>query len=192
MIAQAVIIQQIQASAQAVGLDPAIAVQVARQESGLNQDARGAAGEIGIFQLMPATAADLGVNPYDWIQNIQGGVRYLKQLLNQFQGNLAQALAAYNAGPGRVGNAVESGSGWFAQIPATTQSYVSKILAALGITTSTPPFVAGPATPVTAAVVTQLPGGNYVYLAPSAPVANTNWLPLAAVAASVLILAFQD
>lgn len=195
MIAQTVVIQQIQQSAQAVGLDPAIAVQVARQESGFNQDARGAAGEIGIFQLRPATAADLGVNPYDWIQNIQGGIRYLKQLLNQFQGNLAQALAAYNAGATRVGDAVASGGSWFSQLPSSTQSYVSKILAALGIGASTPPFVGGPATPTSSVILAQAgiqPGGNYVYLASSPPAPGTNWLPLLGLAAAGAILIFSE
>lgn len=182
-VAPAAIIQQIQQTAQAYGVDPALAVQVARQESGFNQNARGAAGEIGIFQLMPATAADLGVNPYDLTQNIQGGVRYLKQLLNAFSGNVAQALAAYNAGPGRVGSAVESGSGWFSLIPSSTQSYVSKILAALRIG-------AAPA-PSTPAV--ELPGGSYVILAASpAPTSQSSWLPLAALGVGILAWAFWE
>lgn len=177
--AQVQIVQIIQTEAQNVGLDPNIALQVAQIESGLNQNARGAAGEIGVFQLKLATAADLGVNPYNLNENIQGGVRYLKQLLNQF-GNLPQALAAYNAGPGRVSQASTAGSNWFSGIPATTRSYVNTILAALGFGTVAP--VSSPATDgagVSPASPDMLPSGNYVLLAQSEPpVEDSGLLPL--------------
>ena len=180
--AQVQIIQIIQTEAQNVGLDPNIALQVAQIESGLNQNARGAAGEIGVFQLMPATAADLGVNPYNLNENIQGGVRYLKQLLNQF-GNLPQALAAYNAGPMRVSQASTAGSNWFSGIPATTRSYVNTILAALGISTSTPT----PAATGGAPSPDMLPSGNYVLLAQSEPpVEDAGLLPLVLVGAAAV------
>ncbi len=87
------------------GVDPNLALAVARQESGLNQSARGAAGEIGVYQLMPATAADLGVNPYDAAGNVQGGVAYLRRQIDRF-GDLAAALAAYNWGEGNVARAL--------------------------------------------------------------------------------------
>lgn len=108
----------------AAGVPPEVAIAVARIESGANQYnsngslVTGSSGEIGIFQLMPATAARLGVDPADVGQNIQGGVAYLQQLYAQF-GNWNAAVAAYNAGPGRVA----SGS-----IPTSTQGYVSKVM----------------------------------------------------------------
>lgn len=80
------------------GVPPAIALAVAQQESSFNPNARGAAGEIGLFQLMPATAASLGVqNPNDVSQNISGGVSFLAQLFQRY-GNWMSALSAYNSG----------------------------------------------------------------------------------------------
>ena len=92
---------QIRAAALAQGVDPAIALAVAQQESGFNQAARGTSGEIGIFQLMPGTATGLGVNPYDQAQNIQGGISFLASLYKQF-GDWTKALVGYNAGPAAV------------------------------------------------------------------------------------------
>ena len=88
---------QIRAAAAAYGVDPAIALAVAQRESGFNQGARGAAGEVGVFQLMPATAQGLGVDPYNQDQNINGGVSLLAQLYAKF-GDWTKALAAYNGG----------------------------------------------------------------------------------------------
>src|ERR1700690_3086870 len=96
--------QQIVNAALAAGVDPAIALAVAQTESGFNQGAIGSSGEVGIFQLMPATAAGLGVNAYDLAGNIQGGIAYLGQMYSQF-GNWNDALAAYNWGPANVMNA---------------------------------------------------------------------------------------
>ncbi len=111
----------------ALGVDPALALAVARQESGFDQSARSPAGAIGVFQLMPRTAAGLGVDPFNADGNIEGGVIYLSQLLARYDGDQALALAAYNAGPGNV-----SKYGGVPPYPET-QSYVSKILAAIGL-----------------------------------------------------------
>lgn len=83
------------------GLDPSFALSVAKQESAFDKDAKSYVGAIGLFQLMPQTAADLGVNPYYVDQNIKGGVKLLKSLKEQY-GSSHLALAAYNAGPGAV------------------------------------------------------------------------------------------
>jgi hypothetical protein len=103
------------------GLDPAIALSVAKQESGFNKAAKSPVGAIGLFQLMPQTARDLGVNPYYVNENIEGGISYLKSLKDQF-GSTKLALAAYNAGPGAVNR--------YGGIPPyrETQHYVMNIM----------------------------------------------------------------
>lgn len=74
----------------------------AKAESGFDQSAISPAGAIGVFQLMPGTARDLGVDPYNLEQNIQGGVRYVKQCNNWFPGRIDLALSAYNWGIGNT------------------------------------------------------------------------------------------
>ena len=84
------------------GLDENQFMALVYQESRFNPCAKSGAGAIGLAQLMPGTAAGLGVNPYDIEQNLRGGARYFKQQLRQFNGDVALALAAYNAGAGSV------------------------------------------------------------------------------------------
>ncbi len=120
--------------ASVAGVNPNLAVSVANQESGLNPQAvNPSSGAVGMMQLMPGTAAALGVNPHDVIQNIQGGIRYLREQLANF-GDEAKALAAYNWGPQHVVQAVDRwGADWLNHAPAETQHYVSSIMTRAGI-----------------------------------------------------------
>lgn len=84
-----------------LGIDPALALSIAKSESGFRHEARSRDGAVGVFQLMPSTAKRLGVNPYYLSSNIKGGLMYYKKLHKMF-GSTELALAAYNAGPGVV------------------------------------------------------------------------------------------
>ena len=84
-------------------IDPDFVASVVRAESGFDPNAVSPKGAQGLMQLMPQTAATLGVgNVFDPAANVEGGTRYLRQLLDQYGGDAVKALAAYNAGPGRV------------------------------------------------------------------------------------------
>ena len=83
-------------------VDPKLLSAIAEVESGGNQDETSSAGAVGVMQLMPDTAASLGVNPYDKQQNVEGGAKYLRQMLDTFGGDVSKAVAAYNAGPQAV------------------------------------------------------------------------------------------
>lgn len=84
-----------------MGVDPAIALSIARAESGFRHEARSAHGAVGVFQLMPSTARRMGLNAYSLNDNIKGGIMYYKKMYKMF-GSVELALAAYNAGPGNV------------------------------------------------------------------------------------------
>lgn len=112
----------IEAAARKFGVDSDLVKAIATAESNLNQSAISQVGAVGVMQLMPETAENLGVNPYDERENIYGGARYLRQLLDKFNGNLMQTIAAYNAGPGAVEN--------YGGVPpyAETQNYVGRVM----------------------------------------------------------------
>lgn len=114
-------------TAQQYGVDPDLIVRQIGQESGFNPDAVSPVGAKGLLQLMPGTARDLGVDPADWRQNVEGGVRYMRQQMDAFDGDVELALAAYNAGPG---NARARGKDWSRYAPET-RNYV-RALAGIG------------------------------------------------------------
>lgn len=90
-------------TAQRYDLDPGLVREVARQESDFDPHSVSGKGALGVMQLMPATARDLGVrHPFNAAENIDGGARYLKALLQRYDGSIPLTLAAYNAGPGAV------------------------------------------------------------------------------------------
>jgi len=105
------------------GVDPHLARAVMRMESGGNPNAISRAGAIGLMQLMPGTARGLGVDPKDPHKNLEGGIKYLARLTDKYDGNLTLALAAYNAGSGRVDS--------YGGVPPfpETQRYVKNVLA---------------------------------------------------------------
>jgi soluble lytic murein transglycosylase-like protein len=115
---------EITAAAHHHGIDPALLAGLIKQESGFDPTARSGAGAVGLTQLMPGTAAGLGVaDPTDPAQAIEGGAKYLAEQLQRFGGDEARALAAYNAGPGAVER--------FGGVPpyAETQTYVRAVQA---------------------------------------------------------------
>ena len=106
-------------------LSPALMEALVWQESRWNAAATSPKGAHGLAQLMPGTARQLGVDQRDPAANLEGGARYLRQQIDRFGGDLEKALAAYNAGPGRVQKA-----GGVPKIPET-QAYVAAIMARL-------------------------------------------------------------
>jgi len=109
--------------AQQYGVPTDLALAVMAAESRGNPNAVSPAGAIGLMQLMPGTARDLGVNPYDPTQNIQGGVRYLGQQYSRFGGDINRTLAAYNWGPARAAR----WSGDMGRLPAETRDYIGTV-----------------------------------------------------------------
>lgn len=118
--------KEIEAASKKYDVDPAIIAAIIEQESGGNPDAGSRAGAQGLMQLMPRTARGLGVDPWDPAQNIDGGTRYFLYQYKRF-GNLEQALAAYNAGPGNVLNGnylyITETQGYIRNVPLLIDKY---------------------------------------------------------------------
>lgn len=120
-----------QEAAQTYGVSVNLLKAVAKAESNFNPSAVSSAGAMGVMQLMPGTARELGVtDPYDARSNIFGGAKYLAQKLNQYNGDIELTLAAYNAGSGNVAK--------YGGIPPfkETQNYVKKVIGYMGSNTS--------------------------------------------------------
>ena len=128
----------VNAAAARYGLNPALLNAVIQVESSGDPNAISSKGAQGLMQLMPATAASLGVtNPFDPAQNIDAGARYLSQMINQF-GSVDAGLAAYNWGPGNVASG--------AAMPSSVQAYVANVLGEAGVMSPIIPVSSGAST----------------------------------------------
>jgi soluble lytic murein transglycosylase-like protein len=138
---------EIDAAAAKYNVDPALLRGLIRQESNFNANATSPAGARGLTQLMPGTAAALGVDPSVPAQAIEGGAKYLRQQLDRFGNDPAKALAAYNAGPGAVQR--------YGGVPpyAETQNYVRKVMGYAAEYRQAAPASASAAAAVTSPVV---------------------------------------
>lgn len=118
--------QEIDSAAAQYGVPVALLRELIRAESGFQPNVTSPAGAQGIAQLMPATSASLGVNPFDPAASIGAAAHLLSSYLTQYGGSVDKALAAYNAGPGAVQQ--------YGGVPPypETRSYVSRIMAAAG------------------------------------------------------------
>jgi len=121
----------IESAAQSTGLDDSLIRAVIRAESSFRTDAVSKSGAMGLMQLMPGTAKEMGVtNPFDVRQNVLGGAAYLKKLVNRFR-DIRLALAAYNTGPGRIsalGIADADDPEQYRKISPGVRSYVDRVL----------------------------------------------------------------
>ncbi|MFD1394393.1 transglycosylase SLT domain-containing protein [Kroppenstedtia eburnea] len=121
-------VKEINEAANRYGINPAIIAAIVKQESNFDPKAGSEKGAQGLMQLMPETAAELGVkDPLDPEQNIMGGTKYLASLLERYDGNLRLALAAYNSGPGKVDANLRAGGDGIPAI-AETKNYVPSVL----------------------------------------------------------------
>ena len=111
------------------GVDKSLIMAVIRQESDFDPKSTSGAGAMGLMQLMPGTASEMGVSDaYNVEQNVDGGTKYLKELLDTYSNTKELALAAYNAGPGMLQNRGVTGTGDISKLPYETRDYVQKVM----------------------------------------------------------------
>jgi hypothetical protein len=161
----------IKKNARAYGVDENLVWAVVRRESGFNPGAVSPKGAMGLMQLMPGTAAAVGVaDPFDVEQNIAGGIKYLVSCLKQFNGDIGLALAAYNAGPDNV--IKYQGCPPFAEttqyVAAVMQDYVGPPRARMFDLRPTEPVV-----PLEIAAIAAAPGGSGLRWNLSVPTVKT-------------------
>lgn len=120
------------------GIDPGLLSALIQQESGGQNLSPNSAGAMGVAQFLPATAADMGIDPMNPTQAVMGAAKYLSQLISQYGGNTSLALAAYNWGMGNLNKniAANGGTADTESWPTETQNYVTNILAMVGRTFS--------------------------------------------------------
>ena len=112
--------QNIINQAKEMGVEPAIVLSIAKTESGFRQEAKSAGGHVGVFQLSPTTAKNMGYDPYNLDENIKAGITYYKNMYNMF-GSMELAVAAYNSGPVAVKRHNNT-------IPVHSKHFVNKIM----------------------------------------------------------------
>ena len=112
--------QNIIAQAKSMGVEPAIVLSIAKTESGFRQNIKSSGGHVGVFQLSPTTAKNMGYNPYDLDDNIKAGITYYKNMYNMF-GSMELAVAAYNSGPVAVKRCNNT-------VPVNSKHFVNKIM----------------------------------------------------------------
>lgn len=171
------------------GLNAALALAVAEAESSFNPAAISLAGAIGIFQLMPATASDLGVDPTDWQQNIDGGTRYLSMLSSYYPGRPDLILAAYNWGMGNVNRMIWGSTSFppganiqafstaqvMASVPAETANYINRVTSLMVQWANDP-------------IVTGAPGGGITDGGGGVDITNSDMKLILGVVVGVMIL----
>ncbi|WP_046231806.1 lytic transglycosylase domain-containing protein [Paenibacillus algorifonticola] len=123
----------VNAAAQKYHIEPSLIAAIIQQESSWNPQAKSSAGAGGLMQLMPGTASGLGVKDVnDPIQNVNGGTKYISQMMSKYNNDPQLALAAYNWGPGNLDKAIKKyGANWSAIVsyaPTETQKYVAKVM----------------------------------------------------------------
>lgn len=121
--------EAVEKAAKRFNVDKDLIMSVIKQESAFQTDCVSSAGAMGLMQLMPGTASYLGVsNPYDIEQNVNGGTKYLREMLNMYGNSKELALAAYNSGPGTMQRRGVKTVGDIEKLPYETRDYVKKVM----------------------------------------------------------------